>query len=96
MLPMNDRRNGANAGTNGGTSGVLESSQPLRLLLTSAEAAKALNIGERTLWRLTDDGEIPAIRIGRSVRYAVEDLQAWIALKRNPPLNAESSSLHSV
>jgi excisionase family DNA binding protein len=51
---------------------------PEALLLTAAEAAKLLAIGARTLWRLTDNGEIPVVRIGRAVRYDRRDLLAWI------------------
>ena len=49
-----------------------------KLLLTAREAAAALSISERTLWSLTDAGALNAIRIGRAVRYAVADLQAYI------------------
>jgi excisionase family DNA binding protein len=59
--------------------------EPAALLLKPAEAAKLLQIGDRTLWRLTDEGEIPCIRIGRSVRYDPADLRVWIAAKKNPP-----------
>lgn len=51
---------------------------PETMLLTAPEAAKLLAIGARTLWRLTDDGEIPVVRIGRAVRYDRRDLLAWI------------------
>jgi excisionase family DNA binding protein len=50
-----------------------------RLLLTQREAAQALAVSERTLWQLTHDGAIPAVRIGRAVRYRLEDLRAWVA-----------------
>jgi excisionase family DNA binding protein len=59
--------------------------EPAALLLKPAEAAKLLQIGERTLWRLTDEGELQCIRIGRSVRYDPADLLVWIAAKKNPP-----------
>ncbi len=49
-----------------------------RMLLTAREAARVLAISPRTLWSHTKTGQIPAVRIGRSVRYAVTDLQAWI------------------
>lgn len=49
-----------------------------RMLLTARETAAALCISERTLWGLTARGEIPSVRIGRSVRYHVADLQQWI------------------
>jgi len=54
-----------------------------KLLLTARETAKALSISERKLWNLTNENEIPAIRFGRSVRYAIEDIQLWIETKRN-------------
>ena len=48
------------------------------LLLTPKEAASTLSISARKLWGLTASGEIPHVRIGRSVRYPVDDLQRWI------------------
>ncbi len=48
------------------------------MLLMGREAAKILSISERTLFTLTKAGEIPAVRIGRSVRYDPFDLGAWI------------------
>ena len=61
----------------------LDSHQPVeqvpRLLLRPSEAAESLGISERTLWSLTDDGTIPCVRLGRSVRYDVEVLRAWVA-----------------
>lgn len=48
------------------------------VLLTAQEVADRLRITVRTLQRLEADGHLPAIRIGRSVRYRAEDLQAFI------------------
>ena len=49
------------------------------LLLTAADAAKALAISPRTLWTLTDNGEIPVVHVTpRSIRYDPRDLLAWI------------------
>ena len=48
------------------------------LLLRPAEASKALSISPRKLWSLTASGDIPDIRIGRSVRYGAESLRTWI------------------
>lgn len=58
------------------------------LLLTGREAAKALSICERTLYTLTKSGEIPAVRIGRCVRYSVAELQEWV--RRGPQKNAKT------
>ncbi len=51
------------------------------LLLTPAEAAKALSISERTLWTFTRSNQIPAVHIGRSVRYCPDSLREWITQK---------------
>lgn len=48
------------------------------LLFNSKQAAEALAISPRKLWSLTASGEIPHVKIGRSVRYPVDDLRAWI------------------
>ena len=54
------------------------------LLLTGREAATALSVSERTLWSLTSPrGPIPCLRLGRSVRYSLADLRAWIDEQKN-------------
>lgn len=56
-------------------------SEPLRtlkLLLTPQQASDALAISPRKLWSLTASNSIPHVRIGRCVRYPVDDLQRWI------------------
>lgn len=52
------------------------------LLVDTHVAAKALSISERTLWQLTKDGEIPVVRIGRSVRYPLDDLRAFVEQRK--------------
>jgi len=47
-------------------------------LMTAREAAKYLNISERTLWALSDVGDLPRVQIGRAVRYDAADLEAFI------------------
>lgn len=48
------------------------------LLLTPAQAAEVLAISPRKLWSMTASGEVPHVRLGRSVRYPVGDLQRWV------------------
>ena len=48
------------------------------LLLTPQQAAEALAISPRKLWSMTSAGEIPHVRLGRSVRYPIADLEHWI------------------
>jgi excisionase family DNA binding protein len=51
--------------------------QPLQLL-SPRETAKLLGISEKTLFTYTQRGDIPVMRIGRSVRYSLDHLRAWI------------------
>jgi excisionase family DNA binding protein len=53
------------------------------MLLTVRQASKVLSISERSLWTLTANGEIQAVRFGRSVRYDPADLKKWIEAKKN-------------
>lgn len=47
-------------------------------LLTIRQCAAMLQICEKTLWALTRDGKLPAVRIGRAVRYDVADVRRFI------------------
>jgi excisionase family DNA binding protein len=59
-------------------------SPALRLLHRSREAAAALGISERSLWKLAKEGRIPVVRVGRSVRYDERDLVDFVdASKQN-------------
>lgn len=48
------------------------------LALRAKEAARALGIGERQLWSLTRSGQIPHVRVGRSVTYPIDLLRDWL------------------
>lgn len=48
------------------------------LLVRASEAAQMLALSPRKLWELTNRGEVPCVRIGRSVRYSVEDLRRLV------------------
>ena len=48
------------------------------LLLTPKQAASALAISPRKLWSMTASGELAHLRIGRSVRYPIDDLRTYI------------------
>ncbi|QDU25887.1 Helix-turn-helix domain protein [Anatilimnocola aggregata] len=50
-----------------------------RLLLDARATARRLSISSRTLWTLTNSGQIPFVRVGRRVLYSPTALQAWIA-----------------
>ncbi|MCH8969666.1 MAG: helix-turn-helix domain-containing protein [Planctomycetes bacterium] len=56
-----------------------DDSNAVSLGLRPREAAKALGIGERLLWSMTNAGEIPHLRIGRAIVYPVDMLRDWMA-----------------
>ena len=59
---------------------------PEKPLISAREAASLLAISERTLWALSAPrGPIPAIRLGRSVRYSVDALRAWMRNAERQP-----------
>ena len=47
-------------------------------LLTSKESATYLAISERKLWSMSKAGDIPAVRLGRCVRFDQIDLDRVI------------------
>lgn len=59
--------------------------KPLSRLLNAQEVAAALNMGLSTIYMLMERGELPSIRIGRSVRIRPEDLEKFIELKAQRP-----------
>jgi len=50
-----------------------------RMALDRKEAAKALGIGIRLLWEMTNRNEIPHFRLGKRVLYSVAALERWMA-----------------
>jgi len=57
------------------------------LLWTARETAKALSICPKTLWALTRSGRLPAVRIGRGVRYDVADVRAFVESAKGSSVN---------
>lgn len=61
------------------------------LLLSASQAARLLGIGRKTLWNYTaKNGEtvgnkIPAVRIGRVLRYRRVTLERWICEREGIP-----------
>ena len=51
---------------------------PARLLLTVPEAARLLAVGRTSVYQLVWDGEITPVRIGRSVRFTLAELERFV------------------
>jgi len=55
-------------------------------LLTGEDVAKVLNVSLSFAYQLMRRGEIPTVRLGRSVRVRPEDLYAFIERQVEGPL----------
>jgi excisionase family DNA binding protein len=62
-----------------------------RLLVTIREAALVLSVGRTTVYRLIWSGELTPVYIGRSVRLAVEELEAFVDARRT--INGDSEAI---
>jgi excisionase family DNA binding protein len=62
------------------------------LLLTPAEVAAALNLGRSTVYLLIADGSIRSVRIGRSRRVTIADLNAYVENLRARTVSAVAVS----
>ena len=49
-----------------------------RLAYRVAEAAEAIGLGERSLWRAISTGSLPVVRHGRATLILAETLEAWL------------------
>ncbi|MDA8076217.1 MAG: helix-turn-helix domain-containing protein [Actinomycetota bacterium] len=47
--------------------------------MTVGEVASVLRVSSMTVYRLINAGELPAVRIGRSLRVRSEDLDRYLA-----------------
>ena len=52
-------------------------------LLTRTEAAEVLGVRPETLavWHCTGRYKLPVVKVGRSCRYRLADLEAWLAAR---------------
>ena len=51
-------------------------------LLRVRDAAQILNVSQRTIWRLLDDGELSRVRVGSCVRIDAAELQNFISQRK--------------
>ncbi len=67
-----------------------------RLLLRPREVAVATGLSRSMVYELINRGEMPAIRVGKSVRVPVADLQDWIrehAMQQRAAMTADQLRL---
>jgi excisionase family DNA binding protein len=46
--------------------------------LTVREVATALRVSNMTVYRLVSSGELPSVKVGRSVRLRAEDVEGYL------------------
>ena len=65
-----------------------EMADPTGDILTLEEVAAYLKAGKRTVYRLAQQGAIPAFKLGGTWRFRREELDRWIAasIEKNPKL----------
>lgn len=52
--------------------------EPPSALWTASDVTQYLLVSRSTLYRLSATGELPAVRIGRSIRWRPESVRAWL------------------
>ena len=62
---------------------------PEPIWLGTQEAARQLGITTRTLYRLIDEGQIPAYKMGRVLRLKMGDVDAFLNQSRVQPGDLE-------
>jgi len=55
---------------------------PLPRLFTLDEIAERLNVSKTTIYRLVERRQLPFYKVGRSLRFAEEDMIAYLAAHR--------------
>ena len=66
-------------------------------ILTIREVADYLKVTERTLYRLVQDGKLPAFKVGNSWRLRREDSERWISEQtRGTGTNREDEDLRGI
>ena len=47
-------------------------------VMTVSEVAEYLRVNPQTVYRKAKAGELPAVRIGRAIRFRRSELEAWL------------------
>ncbi len=59
-------------------------------VMTVSEVAEYLRVNPQTVYRKAKVGELPAVRIGRSIRFRRSELEAWLkSAHAQTPLSAK-------
>ena len=71
-----------------GTSFLLENPM-LTDVMTVSEVAVYLRVNPQTVYRKAKAGELPAVRIGRAIRFRKAELDEWMKMAVRPSVEDE-------
>ena len=60
-----------------------------KLLLKVSEAGEMIGVGRSRMYEMLYTGEIPSIRIGKSIRIPVKALNEWVEARQGSPISNE-------
>lgn len=66
----------------------METPKPAAILLRTTEVSRLLQLSPAKVSAMARAGEIPHVRFGRSLRYPIEEIQAWV--RRNTRRDVEA------
>ena len=58
-------------------------SNPLEPAMTVKEVAAFLNVDDKTIYRLTQKGELPGFKVAGAWRFQRADIQRWIDAQKS-------------
>ena len=53
-------------------------------VMTVSEVAEYLRVNPQTVYRKAKAGELPAVRIGRAIRFRKAELEEWMKMTVHP------------
>ena len=59
-----------------------QTTEPEPIAVDTRTAMRMLSLGRSSILNLADRGDLPRIRLGRSVRYSVSDIEALVTRRR--------------
>jgi len=62
----------------------MSTTAPDRPLLNVYKAARRLSVSEKTIRRLIRSGELPALKVGNSLRIDPAELERWLGERKTP------------
>lgn len=71
--------------------GVRTARPEVRPLVTVQEAAEFLNVSVRFVRRLIAEHRVAVVRLGRHVRLAASDLEAYVTTSRQEPVRSKGA-----